>query len=60
MQVNSILRHVAEILKYESDDELEELYRKTAWYFDEKCKKQATSYDIFKHAVKYVFFLLVY
>ncbi|XP_054715834.1 eukaryotic translation initiation factor 2 subunit 1-like [Uloborus diversus] len=49
--VNSILRHVAEILKYESDEELEELYKKTAWYFDEKCKKQASSYDMFKHAV---------
>lgn len=52
LQVNSILRHVAEILKYETDEELENLYKKTAWYFDEKFKKQATSYDIFKHAVK--------
>ncbi|KAF8793744.1 eukaryotic translation initiation factor 2 subunit 1-like [Argiope bruennichi] len=49
--VNSILRHVAEILKYETDEELEDLYRKTAWHFDEKFKKQASSYDIFKHAV---------
>jgi len=49
--VNSILRHVAEILKYETDEELEELYKKTAWHFDEKLKKQASSYDIFKHAV---------
>jgi len=49
--VNSILRHVAEILKYETDEELEELYKKTAWYFDEKLKKQASSYDLFKHAV---------
>ncbi|GIY59812.1 eukaryotic translation initiation factor 2 subunit 1 [Caerostris extrusa] len=49
--VNSILRHVGEILKYENDEELEELYKKTAWYFDEKLKKQASSYDIFKHTV---------
>lgn len=49
--VNSILRHVAEILKYETDEQLEDLYKKTAWYFDEKFKKQAYSYDIFKHAV---------
>ncbi|GIY75345.1 eukaryotic translation initiation factor 2 subunit 1 [Caerostris darwini] len=49
--VNSILRHVGEILRYENDEELEELYKKTAWYFDEKLKKQASSYDIFKHTV---------
>ncbi|KAG8178621.1 hypothetical protein JTE90_016283 [Oedothorax gibbosus] len=49
--VNSILRHVAEILKYETDEELENLYKKTAWHFDEKFKKHATSYEIFKHAV---------
>jgi len=49
--VNSILRHVAEILGYNSNDQLEELYKKTAWHFDEKMKKQASSYDMFKHAV---------
>lgn len=49
--VNSILRHVAEILNYETDNQLEDLYKKTAWHFDEKLKKQANSYDIFKHAV---------
>ena len=38
--VNSIVRHVAEILGYKSNEELEELYRKTAWYFESKCKKQ--------------------
>jgi len=49
--VNSILRHVAELLKYQSDEELDELYRKTAWHFEEKFKKQSSSYDIFKQAV---------
>ncbi|GFR33610.1 eukaryotic translation initiation factor 2 subunit 1 [Trichonephila clavata] len=49
--VNSILRHVAEVLKYETDEELENLYMKTAWHFDEKFTKEASSYDIFKHAV---------
>uniref|UniRef100_T1J8V6 Eukaryotic translation initiation factor 2 subunit 1 n=1 Tax=Strigamia maritima TaxID=126957 RepID=T1J8V6_STRMM len=49
--VNSILKHVAEILKYESDAQLEKLYQKTAWLFDEKYKKQAYCYDVFKHAV---------
>ena len=41
--VNSIVRHVAEILGYKTNDELEELYRKTAWYFESKSKKQVVS-----------------
>lgn len=50
--VNSILRHVAELLRYESDDQLEELYQKTAWHFEEKYKKnKASAYDFFKQAV---------
>ncbi|CAB0028066.1 unnamed protein product [Trichogramma brassicae] len=50
--VNSILRHVAELLHYDSDEQLEELYQKTAWYFEEKYKKQkASAYDFFKQAV---------
>ncbi|XP_055328675.1 eukaryotic translation initiation factor 2 subunit 1-like [Paramacrobiotus metropolitanus] len=49
--VNSILRHTAEVLHYKTDQELEDLHWKTAWYFDEKFKKQAASYDVFKHAV---------
>merc|ERR1719232_1386353 len=49
--VNSIVRHVAEILGFKSNDELEALYKKTAWYFEAKCKKQGTAYDYFKQAV---------
>ncbi|XP_023014631.1 eukaryotic translation initiation factor 2 subunit alpha [Leptinotarsa decemlineata] len=50
--VNSILRHVAELLNYENDEQLEELYQKTAWYFEEKYKKnKASAYDFFKQAV---------
>lgn len=50
--VNSILRHVAELLHYDNDDQLEELYQKTAWHFEEKYKKQAASaYDFFKQSV---------
>ncbi|KAL3286917.1 hypothetical protein HHI36_001402 [Cryptolaemus montrouzieri] len=50
--VNSILRHVAELLRYESDEQLEELYQKTAWHFEEKYKKnKASAYDFFKQAV---------
>ncbi|XP_076230759.1 eukaryotic translation initiation factor 2 subunit alpha [Calliopsis andreniformis] len=50
--VNSILRHVAELLHYDSDDQLEELYQKTAWHFEKKYKKQeASAYDFFKQSV---------
>ncbi|XP_063982823.1 eukaryotic translation initiation factor 2 subunit 1 [Diachasmimorpha longicaudata] len=50
--VNSILRHVAELLHYDSDEQLEELYQKTAWYFEAKYKKQkASAYDFFKQSV---------
>jgi len=49
--VNSILRHVAGLLDYKTDEELEDLYKKTAWHFEEKFKKQSSSYDIFKQAV---------
>ncbi|XP_055704648.1 eukaryotic translation initiation factor 2 subunit 1 [Phlebotomus papatasi] len=49
--VNSILRHVADILNFESDDQLEDLYQKTAWHFEEKYKSKAHAFDIFKQAV---------
>ncbi|CAH2237666.1 eukaryotic translation initiation factor 2 subunit 1 [Pararge aegeria] len=47
--VNSILRHVAELLRYQSSEQLEELYKQTAWRFEEKYKK-ASAYDYFKQA----------
>jgi len=49
--VNSIVRHVAEILGIKTNEELEELYRKTAWYFETRAKKQGTAYDYFKQSV---------
>jgi len=49
--VNSILRHVAEQLAYDSDQQLEDLYERTAWCFDKKYKKKASCYDVFKKAV---------
>lgn len=49
--VNSILRHVGEILGYTTDEQFEDLCEKTAWHFDEKMKRQASSYDVFKAAV---------
>lgn len=49
--VNSILRHVAGLMKYEQDSQLEELYQKTAWMFDRKYGKPGSSFEAFKHAV---------
>lgn len=49
--VNSILRHVADILKFETNEQLEELYQKTAWHFEEKYKSKAAAYDVFKQSV---------
>ncbi|KAI8774302.1 Eukaryotic translation initiation factor 2 subunit 1 [Biomphalaria glabrata] len=50
--VNSILRHVAELMGYKSNEKLEELYEKTAWFFDTKYNKAGSSYEAFKHAVQ--------
>lgn len=49
--VNSILRHVADILGYTTNEELEELYTKSAWFFDDKMKKPGAAFDVFKLAV---------
>jgi translation initiation factor 2 subunit 1 len=49
--VNSILTHVAQLLDYENDSQLEELYQKTAWMFDRKYGKPGAAYEAFKHAV---------
>jgi len=49
--VNSILRHVAELLGYETNEQLEQLYEKTAWHFDKKYGKTGASFEAFKHAV---------
>ena len=53
-QVNSILRHVGELLNYDCDEQLEELYQKSAWFFDRKYGKPGSSYEAFKLAVTYV------
>jgi len=49
--VASILRHVGELLQFDSDEELEDLFHKTAWHFDEKHKATGGAYEAFKHAV---------
>jgi len=50
--VNSILRHVAEILEFKTDEELEDLYEKTAWHFDAKLGKPGACYEVLKNAVQ--------
>ena len=45
------MRHVGEILEFDSDEQLEELFEKTAWYFDDKNKNIGGAYEAFKHAV---------
>jgi len=49
--VNSIVRHVAQILGLKTDEELEDLYTKTAWHFEQKTKVQGSAYDYFKQSV---------
>lgn len=51
----SILRHVAEVLEYTKDEQLESLYQRTAWVFDKKYNRPGYgAYDVFKQAVSYV------
>jgi len=49
--VNSILTHSAAILNFETDEQLEELYNNTAWYFDRKYGKVGSCFDAFKLCV---------
>uniref|UniRef100_A0A2K6FUG8 Eukaryotic translation initiation factor 2 subunit 1 n=1 Tax=Propithecus coquereli TaxID=379532 RepID=A0A2K6FUG8_PROCO len=50
--VYSILRHVAEVLEYTKDEQLESLFQRTAWVFDDKYRRHGYgAYDAFKHAV---------
>ncbi|KAH7668250.1 eukaryotic translation initiation factor 2 subunit 1 [Aphelenchoides avenae] len=49
--IYSILRHVAELLGYETNEQLEELYNKTAWHFDRKAKEKAAAFATFKKAL---------
>lgn len=50
--VNQILRHVGELLDYEDNKQLEELYKKTAWYFDKKYATSGGSHEMFKEAAQ--------
>lgn len=51
--VNSILRHVAAVQGFKTNEELENLYRKTAWRFEAKTGKKGSSYDWFKQVIVY-------
>lgn len=57
--INGILRRVAEQLGYTEDSQLEDLYEKTAWYFDRKLKKKAAANDVFKKAMTYILRVVV-
>jgi len=50
--VNQILRHVGELLDFEDDKQLEEFYRKTAWYFDKKYAASGGAHEMFKEAAQ--------
>lgn len=52
--MNSILRHTAEVLGIQTNEEFEELYEKTAWFYDEKHKRNGAAYDVFIRAVRYI------
>lgn len=45
--VNSMLRHVADIMGFDNQ-QLEDLYEKTAWHFEEKHNYKVSAYDVFK------------
>lgn len=49
--VNSILRHTAEILKFTTEEQFEDLYEKTAWKIDDIKNKQGAAFDVFKQCV---------
>lgn len=55
-QVNSILRHVAELLQYDND-QLEDLYSRTAWTYEDKTKVLGSAYEMFKKAALLVLML---
>lgn len=55
-QIYSIIRHTAELLDFESDEQFEDFYDRTAWTLDTKYRRSTelypASYDIFKKAIE--------
>ena len=39
-------------MEFKSNEQLEDLYKQTAWHFEAKTKKKGSSYDWFKQAVQ--------
>ena len=50
--VNQILRHVGELLDYQENKVLEDLYKRTAWHFDKKYATNGGSFEMFKEAAQ--------
>jgi translation initiation factor 2 subunit 1 len=48
--VNQILRHTAELLHF-TNEQLEELYQKTAWHFDRVSNRPGASFEVLKKIV---------
>ena len=49
--VATILHQTAAKLGYQTDEELENLYMKTAWHFDRKQNKPGASYEMFRKLI---------
>ena len=43
---------MADQLGYDDDRQLEDLYERTAWYFDKKMGRKAASYEVFRKAIQ--------
>jgi translation initiation factor 2 subunit 1 len=39
-------------LNIQTNEEFEELFEKTAWFYDEKYKRPGAAYDVFTRAVR--------
>lgn len=50
--VNNILRQTAKNLGLKTNEEFEELYEKTAWFYDEKFDRDGAAFDVFVRAAK--------
>lgn len=51
MTVFSILRQVGDILKFNKNYQLENLYKMTAWHFEKKYKFRAAAFVVFKNSI---------
>lgn len=54
LKVNNILRQTAKGLGLTTNEEFEELYEKTAWFYDDKFDQDGAAFDVFVRAAKFV------